>query len=326
MYFVTEFAKINRGYKESILINFNKNESYKINNLIYTSIQDVFERKFFKNSYLNEDILNFLIEERIIHFADKHLKDNLIKIDSIFFSPYKIEYLVFKLKSLTNIDLFLKICQFYSIPFLTLITDLDLNDEVERKLTKYSFPFNVTIIIKKLFNKKDSLRVFYEKKQNDFVSRDTIFVNHQVYKESQKHHTYFNRKLYIGEKGEIKNAPECEEIFGYIQDIEDINEIKKIIEKPEFQKYWYVHKEICDVCKDCEFRHMCVDNRLPYKRKENEWYHKVECNYNPFICKWKGEEGYRTLAECGVISNENEYTIDHERIAKINEELWGEEE
>jgi len=143
--------------------------------------------------------------------------------------------------------------------------------------------------------------------------------------ESQAHHTYFNRKLHIGPNGEIKNAPECNETFGYIQDIESPEQLKAIVQTPEFQKYWFVHKEITDVCKDCEFRHMCVDNRLPHQRTENEWYHKTECNYNPYIAKWQGEEGYRTLAECGVISNENGFSIDHEKIAEINKELWGED-
>ena len=64
--------------------------------------------------------------------------------------------------------------------------------------------------------------------------------------------------------------------------------------------------------------------RVPYQRPDREWYHKIECNYNPYIAKWKGEDGYRTLSDCGVISNENEFSIDHERIAKINEELWEE--
>jgi SPASM domain peptide maturase of grasp-with-spasm system len=151
-------------------------------------------------------------------------------------------------------------------------------------------------------------------------------VNITLFTESQAHHTYFNRKLYIGPSGEIKNAPECEETFGYIQDLESPEQLKDIVQSPEFQKYWYVHKGITDVCKDCEFRHMCVDNRLPYQRTENEWYHKQECNYNPYIAKWKGEEGYRTLAECGVISNENGFSIDHEKIVKFNDDLWGGDE
>lgn len=54
---------------------------------------------------------------------------------------------------------------------------------------------------------------------------------------------------------------------------------------------------------------MCVDNRVPVKRKENEWYMETECNYNPYIAKWKGEKGYMTLLECDIQSNKKEFKI-----------------
>jgi hypothetical protein len=138
------------------------------------------------------------------------------------------------------------------------------------------------------------------------------------------HNTYFNRKLYIDSDGFIKNAPECEDSVGFIEDLNSLEDLKEIISTPAFQKYWFVHKDSCDICKGCEFRHMCVDNRIPYERTEKEWYHKIECNYNPFIAKWEGELGYKTLEECGVISNEKIFSIDHEKIQQINHELWGE--
>lgn len=105
----------------------------------------------------------------------------------------------------------------------------------------------------------------------------------------------------------------------------DIESLKKIFVNSDNTKLWNVHKELVDVCKDCEFRHMCVDNRLPYQRKDGSWYHKTECNYTPYICKWKDEKGYHTLEECGVISNEQGFSINHEKIASINELLWEEE-
>ena len=103
-----------------------------------------------------------------------------------------------------------------------------------------------------------------------------------------------------------------------------VEDLKKIINTHAFQKYWFVHKDLCDICKHCEFRHMCVDNRIPFERTKKEWYHKIECNYNPFIAKWEGESGYKTLEQCGVISNENIFFIDNDKIKQINLELWGE--
>jgi SPASM domain peptide maturase of grasp-with-spasm system len=166
-----------------------------------------------------------------------------------------------------------------------------------------------------IYTEKD-YKLNSKKKVVHFSVHPTIFF------ESQKHHTYFNRKLYIGGRGEIKNAPECKDEFGYIHDIKTIKELKNIIAKPEFQKYWLAHKELCDVCKDCEFKHMCIDNRIPSQREDGSWYHQEECDYNPYISKWKGEEGYQNLKDLGIISDENSYHRDDDKIFTINEVLW----
>lgn len=210
------------------------------------------------------------------------------------------------------------ICDFNEQYYTDRFGELIMSVQINKKLLVLNSPFEK--------NFEDTM--FFTQKNNLYSTEKTemeIKANLHLFSESQLHNTYFNRKLYIGPKGEIKNAPECEEWFGFIQDIETPEQLKEIVRTSEFQKYWFVHKEICDVCKDCEFRHMCVDNRIPYKRKDDDWYHKRECNYNPYISKWKGEEGYKTLSECGVTSNENGFTIDHEKIAEINAELWTEE-
>jgi radical SAM protein with 4Fe4S-binding SPASM domain len=129
--------------------------------------------------------------------------------------------------------------------------------------------------------------------------------------------------LYIGKNGEIKNSPESLTIFGNINEIEKTDDVLRIINSTEFQKYWYVNKDSIDVCKQCEFRHMCVDNRIPKQRNIKEWYMETECNYNPFIAKWDYEEGYKTLLECGVVSNIDGFSVKNKKLKSINNELWG---
>jgi len=109
-----------------------------------------------------------------------------------------------------------------------------------------------------------------------------------------------------------------------MQQIDNLNveSLKKIFNDHAKLKLWFIHKDLIDVCKDCEYRHMCVDSRLPNQRKDESSYHEEECSYNPYICKWKGEEGYKTLEECGVISNDQGFSIDHDKIASLNEKLW----
>ena len=162
--------------------------------------------------------------------------------------------------------------------------------------------------------------------ENDFFEfpKVDVLTSKELIHESQNHNPYFNRKLYIGSDGELKNAPECEEVYGNINLLKSGEELKQIVSTAEFQKYWHIKPDMIDVTKDNEFRYMSIDNRIPYQRQDGSWYHKEEPNYNPYIAKWKSEEGYKTLAECGVISNEKGFSIDHKKIEEINKELWGE--
>jgi len=231
----------------------------------------------------------------------------------------EIKDIEFVLRKLSEFEIHsvLVICDFaeeyYTDHFGELIMGLTIN----KRLIVMNSPFEKNFEDTMFFTQKNDL---YSTQKTELEIKPSL----TLFSESLLHNVYFNRKLFIGPNGEIKNAPECEDSFGCIQDLNSAEQLKEIIHTPEFQKYWFVHKEILDVCKDCEFRHMCVDNRLPYKRSEKEWYHKIECNYNPYIAKWESEKGYKTLEECGVISNENGFTIDHDKIAKINAELWSE--
>jgi hypothetical protein len=49
-----------------------------------------------------------------------------------------------------------------------------------------------------------------------------------------------------------------------------------------------VFKDEIAICKDCEYRYMCVDSRLPlYQNEDNLWVLEGECNYNPYTSEWK---------------------------------------
>lgn len=61
----------------------------------------------------------------------------------------------------------------------------------------------------------------------------------------------------------------------------------KIISLPKCSNLWNITKDQIEVCKNCEFRYICPDNRIPLKRKENDYYHQTDCNYDPYKNKWK---------------------------------------
>lgn len=116
---------------------------------------------------------------------------------------------------------------------------------------------------------------------------DQFMVNVFLFSESQLHHNYFNRKLFVGPGGEIKNAPECLEILGNIKEMDCPQQLIDLVKTVAFQKYWFVTKDRCEVCKDCEFRYMCMDNRVPQQRENGYWYHLQQCNYDPYTGSWK---------------------------------------
>ena len=154
------------------------------------------------------------------------------------------------------------------------------------------------------------------------VNFSQFMINQYLYLESIKYNTYFNKKIFIDPEGNIKNTLSLFETFSNINEIKNPNQLLKIVSDKKYQQYWHVNKKMIDVCKNCEFRHVCVDNRIPEQRKINEWFMKNECNYNPYISKWKGESGYKTLKECGIISDKYRFSINIKKVNAINKELW----
>ncbi|MFZ7166079.1 MAG: hypothetical protein ACO1G5_00895 [Bacteroidota bacterium] len=174
------------------------------------------------------------------------------------------------------------------------------------------------------------------------ISIEQFIANITFYNESLLHNVYFNRKLCLDKDGYIRNSLELPWHYGNISDTQMEDAVKsreaeshffkkyaradidfgKI--KPAFNSLWDIHKQMIDVCKDCEFRNMCLDARCPLQRENGTWYHNTECNYNPYISKWHGEDGYKTLSECSVIANETTYYRDDKVLEEINKILWQE--
>lgn len=156
----------------------------------------------------------------------------------------------------------------------------------------------------------NKLRMLFEKAP----SKESIIISQKFYSEALYYNPAFNRRVYIDVEG----------MYFYGKPLSTgVSSIAELFSKMDNGLAKITKGEI-DVCKDCDFRMVCYDTRTPLKRKSEGWYFLSECNYNPYICKWNDEEGYRTLAECGVVSNAEGFSIDHDRIAAINAELWGE--
>ncbi len=103
--------------------------------------------------------------------------------------------------------------------------------------------------------------------------------------ESKSFNTCLNRKISIDSEGNIKNCPSMAKAYGNIND-PDLN-IEKIVNSEEFQAVWHINKDKINVCKDCEFRHVCTDCRAYIENPEDILSKPLKCGYNPYTCEWE---------------------------------------
>lgn len=153
------------------------------------------------------------------------------------------------------------------------------------------------------------------------VSTDYFCIEMKHFTESQHHNTCLNRKICIDAEGNIKNCPAMAKSYGNIKN----TTLEEAINKPGFKDLWYICKDQIDVCKDCEFRYICTDCRCFIKDPDNIYSQPAKCTYNPYICLWKGQEGYVPVEECGTYRRETGFVPDKKRIAELNKRIWGEE-
>lgn len=126
-----------------------------------------------------------------------------------------------------------------------------------------------------------------------FVHPNNFIKNINFFTESIHYNTCLNCKVCIDEFGNIKNCPSLEKIYGNINKAT----IKDVVSSDEFQFIWKVNKDDIEVCKNCEFRYICMDCRAYIKDKNNIYSQPVKCNYNPYIAKWKGQDGYISVED-----------------------------
>ncbi|MFN4909218.1 MAG: hypothetical protein ACK5H0_09340 [Bacteroidota bacterium] len=152
--------------------------------------------------------------------------------------------------------------------------------------------------------------------------RPSLVLNQDIYLEAIARNTYFNRKIFLTRDGHVTVGDQKWRVLG--RGKHGARELQTHLDSLETPAIWLTRKDKVSVCANCELRYMCVDPRVPKQRKDGLHYHETECSYNPYIAKWSDEPGFSALAECGIVSNAEAFSIDHDRIAGINSELWGE--
>lgn len=145
------------------------------------------------------------------------------------------------------------------------------------------------------------------------VSWDSFSISLNSFFEAQQFNLCLNRKISIDEYGNIKNCPFMKENYGNINTVS----LSEVVNNSKFKRLWYINKDKIDICKDCEFRYMCIDCRYFIKKTNNIFSHPTKCTYNPYICKWEYEIGFIPIEECGIYNFKNEFIPDKIKISNF---------
>ncbi|NHN26123.1 grasp-with-spasm system SPASM domain peptide maturase [Flavobacterium jejuense] len=137
-----------------------------------------------------------------------------------------------------------------------------------------NFGFGIIVAVKQEINDESHCGIVHHNYFNVLIESFT---------ESQNHNTCLNRKLSIDKNGNIKNCPSMSQSFGNIKD----TTLEVALNHKEFKKYWNITKDQIEVCKDCEFRHICTDCRAYIEEPENQYSKPLKCGYNPYTNKWE---------------------------------------
>lgn len=115
--------------------------------------------------------------------------------------------------------------------------------------------------------------------------KSSFMVNIFLFSESIQFNNFYYKKMFIDEDGNIFNSIN-NEYRTNLNEITFSNQILDFINSSEFSNLGLVNKDKIDICKECEFRYMCVDDRIPIKYDENKWKMIESCSYDPLKNVW----------------------------------------
>ncbi|MEL6625944.1 MAG: grasp-with-spasm system SPASM domain peptide maturase [Bacteroidota bacterium] len=127
------------------------------------------------------------------------------------------------------------------------------------------------------------------------ASLASFTVNVHLYTEAQHFHPYFNGQICIDTEGLVKAAPHASESAGHFRE----TSFQSAVNHPAIQSLWYIKKDDIEICKDCEFRYMCLDARVPQRNliesshvdiQHAPYIHTSACKYDPYTTTWQTEQ------------------------------------
>lgn len=324
-YYINASCVLVKGAKRSIIQDLQRDKILLIPNILYEiltnfdKIRDVIEYYGKKNKTQILEYFNFVNNFSCLSFCNSLNKR--VEIDSRFFSPKSItnaiidldinstydvknvifqlneigcealEIRVFKSLDIQEIQQLLELTQFTTLRSVYLVLQFSEFCLKQFLQLKKSNPRLQTIVFFSAPNNKifenHALRVVYTQKRMtshaDCCSISVGSFNSKIefYTESQNHNTCLNRKISVDTYGEIRNCPSMFNSFGNV----NTTLLKDALMDEKFKEFWNLTKDQIDVCKECEFRHICMDCRA-HRLSNNIFSKPSRCSYDPYKKKW----------------------------------------
>ena len=70
--------------------------------------------------------------------------------------------------------------------------------------------------------------------------------------------------------------------FGNLSD----TKLSDVLNHPELKKYWNINKDKIAICKDCEYRYVCIDCRAFVENPTDQYSKPLKCGYDPYKGEW----------------------------------------
>lgn len=291
-----------------------------------TEIKEVFNNNF---NVIIDDYFNYLTENKIIFFTSNpenfpkidlswdspsKITNSIIDLDE---NHYDIYNVIDQLNTLKCSSIQIRFFKKFEYSFL--VDLLNYIEENQMRFTSVDFiiPYNPTIkknsftkliksyprinlvcIYNSNFEESNKVhvnrngvlaftkKVIVDERNCGCIKSDYFTANLKLISESLNFNSCLNRKISIDKQGEVKNCPSMPQSFGNIKD----TTLEEVLNHPDFKKYWNVNKDMIEVCKDCEFRHICTDCRAYTERThfdgEIDLSKPLKCGYNPYTNEW----------------------------------------